>query len=94
MILTALGIIGNALFAFAIWPTTILTIRKGASIGTPINLAWILFSACCCFYTYILGTKGFDWIVACTAVLETVAWGIVIFYHYLPRPERSLPFPG
>lgn len=81
----ACGFIGNALFAFAAWPTAISTIRKGASIGTPVSLAWILFTACCTFYTYILGTKGFDGLVISAAAMETSAWGTVLYYHYFPR---------
>ena len=83
--LTICGLIGNALFAIAALPTAFATWKKGASVGTPVSLAWQIFIACLTFYTYLLGTHGFDLIVATNAVVETSSWGTILWFHYRPR---------
>lgn len=85
LFLVVLGTLGNVAFAWACLPTAIATVRAGKSIGTPVGLAWNILIACLLFYGYMLLAYGLDPFLLACSCMETVAYGIVIWYHYLPR---------
>jgi hypothetical protein len=83
--LKIIGIIGGAAFAFAAVPAAITTIKAGKTIGTPITIAWAIFTGCILLYTYLTGSHGFDLIVTGTYGIETASWATIIWFHYWPR---------
>ena len=87
LFLTACGLVGNLCFGLGCVPTAYRTLVAGKSVGTPVSLAWLLTSACATFYTYLLGTYGWNWLTGPLGVVETAAWAIVLILHYFPSPR-------
>jgi hypothetical protein len=85
VVLNGLGLIGNVAFGIACVPTAYKTVKVGKSIGTPVSLAWTLATACTCFYIYMVGTYGWNPMVWCVGLIETICYIIVLKYHYFPR---------
>jgi hypothetical protein len=83
--LEIIGLLGGFCFAYAGVPAAIATIRKGASIGTPVLIAWAIFIGTLLMYTYLFGKFGLDWIVSINYFIEAVSWGVILKYHYFPK---------
>lgn len=80
-----LGIVGGLCFAYCGVPTAIATLRAKKSVGTPVSVAWMIFLGAITMYSYLLGTYGFDLLLAINYAVEAASWGIVVFYHYFPK---------
>ena len=79
------AIIGGGLFALAAAPAAWKTWKRGASIGTPVTIAWQISGGCISLYIYLLHKYGFDPLLALTYGVETFTWGVILWYHYFPR---------
>ena len=79
-----LGILGGAAFAFAAVPAAWTTFRKGQPLGTPMSIAWAVFTGCILLYSYLTLKYGFDIILLLVYGIETLSWSVLIWYNYFP----------
>lgn len=82
--LELLGLVAGACFAGCGIPTMFKTIKLGKSIGTPIDIAWLIFIGGITMYTYLYLKFGFDWVLAFNYTIEIISWGVIVKYHYFP----------
>lgn len=88
-LLSLVGLLGGACFAFAAVPSAIAALRSGRNPGVPIGLAWLVFAGTVLAYSYLVGrffvVSGVDWVLSWNYAVESLSWGIILRYHYLPR---------
>lgn len=81
-IIGLLGVIGGFCFAYCGVPAAFATLKAGRSIGTPVSIAWMIFTGSMFMYSYLLLRYGFDLILAINYAIEIFSWGILVVYHY------------
>jgi hypothetical protein len=87
--LSLLGLLGGALFAWAAVPASIATVRAGKSIGVPVGLAWAITLGTVLMFAYLTLRNGLDWVLVVNYGVEFVSWAVILRYHYLPRCART-----
>jgi len=75
-----LGGVGGFCFAYCGVPAAYATIRGGRAVA-PLSVAGMIFVGALTMYGYLLGTYGFNWLLAVNYAVEAVSWGIVCAYH-------------
>lgn len=88
LFLNACGVLGNVCFGVGCVPSAWKVWRSGKNTELPAQFAWILWTACTSFYTYLLGTYGWNWLTGPIGLIETGAYSIVLWYQYFPRPAK------
>jgi hypothetical protein len=82
---TILGLLGGFCFAYCGVPAAYRTARAGRSVGTPVSVAWMILVGAVAMYSYLTALHGFDPILTVNYAVEAVSWGVVVWFHYLPR---------
>lgn len=85
MLLSAIGLLGGACFAYCGVPAAWKTARAGRSIGTPVSVAWMIVAGGVLMYLYLTALHGFDPILTFNYAVEVGSWATVVKYHYWPR---------
>ena len=82
------GAIGGSLFVMACVPMAWRTIKGGKSVVTDRATIWTFVSACTLFGAYLIGKTGLWNLPSLSIIVELVAWAIVAWYSYFPRPKK------
>lgn len=85
----AIGMVGGLILGFCGARPAYATVRKGGSIGTPIDAALMIFSGVVLIYTYLCLSYGFDGLLAFTYITEIASWGLICWYHFFPRKVKA-----
>lgn len=88
MMTKLLGLLGGICFGYCGVPTSYSTIKQGRSVGTPISIAWMILLGSIFMYSYLALMYGFDLILTVNYSIEAISWGIIVYYHYLPRKHH------
>lgn len=78
--ISLLGIVAGAFFAYAAVPQAIRTIRAGKHLGTPVDLAAIIFIGTLLMWSYLFLTYGFNLILTINYAVEAWSWGVLLWY--------------
>ena len=78
--LSLLGLIGGALFAFAALPAVIRTIKAGKSLGTPVDISLVICLGTVVQYLFLLLSYGFSTVLFCNYLAGFVCWVILLYY--------------
>ena len=80
--ISLLGIVAGAFFAYAAVPQALRTIKAGKHLGTPIDLAIVIFLGTILMAAYLFFSYGFNLILAVNYTVEAWSWGVLIWYWY------------
>jgi len=75
-----LGIIGGLLFAYAALPAAVRTIKAGHTLGTPLDISFVVCLGTVVQYVYLLLSYGFNFLLFCNYLVGFVCWAILLFY--------------
>lgn len=80
------GIIGNIGFGIGSVQLAWATLKAGKAT-VPVDTAWTYLIACVAFGMFLVGSFGWNWLFG-VMLVETVAWVLVVWYHFFPRKLR------
>ena len=78
--LSLLGLLGGILFAAAALPATIRTIKAGKSLGTPVDISFVVCLGTVVQYVYLLLSYGFSWVLFVNYLVGFVCWVILLYF--------------
>ena len=79
--LKILGLLAGFLFACAAVPQAFLTLKNRKHLGTPSSIIFSVFGGTILMYLYLYLLHGFDWVLALVYGVETLSWGILLFFY-------------
>jgi hypothetical protein len=82
ILVKVLGILGGLFFCYCGVPTCIRTVRAGKSLGTPVDIAWMILLGSIAMWLYMTCQYGMDIILSINYGIEALSWGIITWYHY------------
>lgn len=80
-VIRLLGMFAATMFALAgVPPAWAVWKAKAQPYAALTRTAAMILAGCLTMYGYLLACYGFDWILAANYAVETVSWGVVLWY--------------
>ena len=80
-----IGFIGAALSAYSGIPQARRSYLQGHSRGVEPGLIVALLAGVSCFWVYVLGKYGYDWVLHTQHTITISTWLVILKYKYFER---------